>query len=298
MKRSAVEVGEDSVEVRFAANFPSRDRGVAARDLTTMLFEALPRIVRASLLHVSYEEGELEAVAHLAEDQHALRSAIAERDLVCFVADRRRELPRENGVSKRPMVDAVAFKESPSRFAAPSSFPMRAVSGMGVPRGVTLIVGGGYHGKSTLLKAVEAGVYNHVAGDGRELVVCDDTAVKLRAEDGRSVRGVDISLFINNLPNDADTVSFWTEDASGSTSQAASTIEAAEAGARVFIVDEDTSAANFMVRDELMQSVVSRENEPITPFVERLRDLYSDAPASRPSSWRAPRGLSSRWRTP
>ena len=127
------------------------------------------------------------------------------------------------------------------------------------------------------MKAIESGVYDHVAGDGREFVVCDETAVKLRAEDGRSVRGVDISLFINNLPNGADTKSFWTEDASGSTSQAASTIEAAEAGSRVFILDEDTSAANFMVRDELMQAVITREEEPITPFVERLRDLYERA---------------------
>ena len=147
---------------------------------------------------------------------------------------------------------------------------------MGVPRGVTLIVGGSYHGKSTLLKAIESGVYDHVAGDGRELVVCDDTAVKLRAEDGRSVRGSSISLFINNLPNDADTVSFWTEDASGSTSQAASTIEAAEAR-RARASSTRTPRPPTSWCDELMQSVVSRENEPITPFVERLRDLYERA---------------------
>ena len=276
LKRSAVEVSEEAVEVRFEASFPSRDRGVTARDMSTMLFEALPRIVRESLLHVSYAEGELEAIADLAEDQHALRVAIAERELVCFVADGA-ILPRESGISKRPMADAVAFS-SPESMRCTIELPHAgSISGMGVPRGVTLIVGGGYHGKSTLVKAIESGVYDHVAGDGREFVVCDETAVKLRAEDGRSVRGVDISLFINNLPNGADTKSFWTEDASGSTSQAASTIEAAEAGSRVFILDEDTSAANFMVRDELMQAVITREEEPITPFVERLRDLYERA---------------------
>ena len=101
---------------------------------------------------------------------------------------------------------------------------------MGIRKGITLIVGGGYHGKSTLLKALEAGVYNHIAGDGREFVITDDTAFKLRAEDGRSITGVDISPFIKNLPNKKDTVHFSTEDASGSTSQAANLMEALESG--------------------------------------------------------------------
>ena len=139
-----------------------------------------------------------------------------------------------------------------------------SITGMGIPKGITLIVGGGYHGKSTLLKALELGIYNHIAGDGREYVITDDTAVKLRAEDGRSIRRTDISLFINDLPNGKDTTSFSTEDASGSTSQAANTIEAIESGTSLFLIDEDTSATNFMIRDELMQRVVSRHQEPMT----------------------------------
>ena len=154
------------------------------------------------------------------------------------------------------------------------TLPNRGViRGMGIPQGVTLIVGGGYHGKSTLLKALELGIYNHIAGDGREFVITDRTAVKLRAEDGRSVKDVDISLFINNLPNGKDTVRFCTEDASGSTSQAANMMEAMEAASRVFLIDEDTSATNFMIRDELMQRVVHRDVEPITPYIERVREL-------------------------
>ena len=145
---------------------------------------------------------------------------------------------------------------------------------MGIPKGITLIVGGGYHGKSTLLNALELGVYNHIAGDGREYVITDDTAVKLRAEDGRSIKHTDISMFINNLPNGKDTVSFYTEDASGSTSQAANVIEAMETGSSLFLIDEDTSATNFMIRDELMQRVVNRNKEPITPFIERARMLF------------------------
>ena len=126
----------------------------------------------------------------------------------------------------------------------------------------------------TLLKALETGVYNHIAGDGREYVITDDTAMKIRAEDGRSIRDVDISMFIHDLPNGRDTVSFYTEDASGSTSQAANVIEAMEAGTRAFLIDEDTSATNFMIRDELMQRVVNRDAEPIVPFIDRVEELY------------------------
>lgn len=151
---------------------------------------------------------------------------------------------------------------------------------MAIPVGITLIVGGGYHGKSTLLEALQTGVYNHIAGDGREYVITDNTAVKLRAEDGRGIRDVDISMFIKDLPNKKDTTAFSTPDASGSTSQAAGVIESLEAGSRLFLIDEDTSATNFMLRDDFMQEVINREKEPITPFLERARDLYEKAGVS------------------
>lgn len=151
---------------------------------------------------------------------------------------------------------------------------------MAIPVGITLIVGGGYHGKSTLLEALQTGVYNHIAGDGREYVITDNTAVKLRAEDGRGIRNVDISMFIKDLPNKKDTTAFSTPDASGSTSQAAGVIESLEAGSRLFLIDEDTSATNFMLRDDFMQEVINREKEPITPFLERARDLYEKAGVS------------------
>ena len=145
------------------------------------------------------------------------------------------------------MKDAVAFA-SPQEMAVTMELPHRgSLRGMGIRKGVTLIVGGGYHGKSTLLEALEKGVYDHIAGDGREYVLTDDSAMKLRAEDGRSIQQADISMFIRNLPGGKDTVHFYTEDASGSTSQAAATVEAVEMGAKVFLIDEDTSATNFMM---------------------------------------------------
>jgi predicted ABC-class ATPase len=147
---------------------------------------------------------------------------------------------------------------------------------MGIPEGVTLIVGGGYHGKSTLLSALAQGVYNHIPGDGREYVVTRREAVVIRAEDGRFVCGVDISAFISNLPDGTDTVNFSTQNASGSTSQAANIMEVLEAGAKVLLMDEDTSATNFMIRDARMQELVAKEKEPITPFLDKVRPLYRD----------------------
>lgn len=279
LERSACSLTEDSLTVRFEATFPARDRAIATREFETMFFDVLPRIVRDSLLAVSYPEGELQTVADLADDQHALREALVQKKLVAFVADGA-ILPRETGVSQRPLPDAVPFTSPESLRVSINTPHAGTIQGMGVPAGVTLVVGGGYHGKSTLLQAIQEGVYDHIAGDGREYVVCDATAVKLRAEDGRSVRGTDISLFINNLPSGTATESFWTDNASGSTSQAASTAEAMEAGSRLFLIDEDTSATNFMVREPLMQKVIARDGEPITPFVERLRDLYEKADIS------------------
>lgn len=274
LDRSACEISRDgSVVLRFHVGFPAFGRTINADVLDEILFGLLPRSVEDCLEYANIDAGRAREAVELAEDQEALRACVREAGCVAFVADGS-VLPRESGVSDRPMKGAVAF-ESPATLRRSFCLPhCGEVRGMAVPRGVTLIVGGGYHGKSTLLQALQAGVYDHIAGDGREFVVADDTAVKLRAEDGRSIRNVDISAFIGDLPNGKGTSSFSTPNASGSTSQAAAVVEGLEAKARLFLVDEDTSAANFMVRDELMQRVVARDKEPITPFVDRVRDLY------------------------
>lgn len=259
--------------LRMEIGFPANGRSINAGELEKILFDYVPKCVQASLFYKNLSAERLEKISQLAEDQTFLRQQLQLQGFVAFIANGA-ILPRESGVSNRPMKGAVAF-QSPASMEVEMVLPNAgAIRGMGIPQGITLIVGGGYHGKSTLLKALELGVYNHIAGDGREYVVTDDTAMKIRAEDGRSVKGTDISLFINNLPNGKDTKQFETEDASGSTSQAANMAEAMEAGCRTFLIDEDTSATNFMIRDELMQRVVSNELEPITPFTMRVRELY------------------------
>lgn len=277
LERSACTVNpaDGQVTVRMEIGFPANGRTINAGELVKILFDFLPVCVRQTLLAASCPRESLEKVLYLADDQRYIRQQLKERELVAFVADGA-VLPRKSGVSAQPMKDAVAFA-SPQEMAVTLQLPHRGeLRGMGIRKGVTLIVGGGYHGKSTLLEALEKGVYDHIAGDGREYVLTDDSAMKLRAEDGRSIQQVDISMFIRNLPGGKDTSHFYTEDASGSTSQAAATVEAVEMGAKVFLIDEDTSATNFMIRDELMQRVVSRDMEPIIPFIDRVRELYED----------------------
>ncbi len=274
LERTDCEVRGGAVTVRFEVGFPANGRTINARELEKILFDFLPVCVEQGLLYATAPKGEAARVIALAEDRHFIREELKRLDLAAFVANGS-ILPRESGVSDRPMGDAVPF-QSPEELAVTLELPHRGpVRGMGVRRGITLIAGGGYHGKSTLLKALERGVYDHIAGDGREYVVTDDTAVKIRAEDGRKVTDTDISLFINHLPSGRDTARFSTLDASGSTSQAANIAEALEADSRVLLMDEDTSATNFMVRDELMKSVI--EQEPITPFLERALDLWREA---------------------
>ena len=276
LERSACQMTEKSIIARFQVGFPAFGRTIDAGGLEKILFDFLPKCVENSFFFRNLNRKQVEHAVWLAEDQQAAREILAEKQWVAFVANGS-ILPRKSGISDLPMRGSVPFA-SPETMEQTIVLPHRgAVTGMAVPQGITLIVGGGYHGKSTLLSALQMGVYNHIAGDGREFVLTDDTAVKLRAEEGRFIRNTNISLFINDLPNKKDTVSFSTADASGSTSQAAGVVESMEAGSRVFLIDEDTSATNFMVRDDFMQQVISREKEPITPFLERAGDLYEKA---------------------
>ncbi|WP_286209411.1 ABC-ATPase domain-containing protein [Dubosiella newyorkensis] len=276
LERSAIRVEEETITLRFHVGFPANGRKVLSLELLRILFDYLPSKIESALLYEKLSETDREAlmIAHsLADDQHALREAIKEKGLVAFVANGS-ILPRKSGVSQKPMEEAVPFL-SPSSLEVKIVLPHRKeIKGMGIPKGITLIIGGGYHGKSTLLMALERGIYDHIDGDGREFVVCDPTAIKSRAEDGRSVHNDFIETFIRDLPNHKSTKDFSTEDASGSTSQAASVSESLEAGCKLLLMDEDTSAANFMVRDALMQKVVHRDQEPIVPLVDRIEQLY------------------------
>ena len=275
-ERIAVVFSKDRMELRFEMGFPARGRTIMAKEMQKLVFDILPELAESCLFYRKWDtksKSFLEKAVFLADDQKELRRQLKERGLTGFVANGA-ILPRESGISDRPMRDAVPFI-SPESLQIEIELPHKGkMIGMGIPKGITVIVGGGYHGKSTLLKALEQGVYNHIAGDGREYVVAEATGMKIRAEDGRSILHTDISLFINHLPAGQDTVDFSSENASGSTSQAANLIEAMEAGAELLLLDEDTSATNFMIRDKVMAKLVSDEKEPITTLLCHIRGIY------------------------
>lgn len=277
LARTAIHVNDQFVEARFVAGLPARGRKVLGRTAATMLCTDLPRLVAAALFYENGRADLMKRYVETSEDADDARAQLASRQLVAFIAQES-ILPRRSGVDDRPLTGAhVVPFQSPDSLQVHFDVPNRGrVSGMGIPTGVTLIVGGGFHGKSTLLNALEQGIYNHKPGDGRELVVTDRRAVKIRAEDGRRVAGVNISPFIANLPYGQDTVAFSSDNASGSTSQAANIIEALELGGKVLLIDEDTAATNFMIRDQRMQALIAKEKEPITPFIDKVRQLYHD----------------------
>ena len=275
LERTAVLLSPETIEARLEIGFPAYGRTIAAGELEEILFVSLPEIARKTFSFDAGMKRELEETAALADDQQYIREALAKQGLAAFLADGS-ILPRESGVSQRTHEGSGPFR-SPESAAVTLQLPHRGPTrGMGIRQGITVIVGGGYHGKSTLLKAVERGVYNHISGDGREYVITEIDIRIVRAEEGRCIHQVDISLFISNLPSRADTEAFVTENASGSTSQAANTVEALACGSRVLLIDEDTSATNFMVRDDRMARLVEDRKEPITPFIRFIRSLYTD----------------------
>lgn len=277
LKRTAVVVTPDWMEARLSVGLPARGRTVLGKAAAEMLLNALPQAVKQVSTLTEADRQAIEQRMQLVDNQQAIRQVMQERGWVAFIADGA-ILPRESGISDRPLhgADVIPFT-APTSLRQTVSVPHgEAISGMAVSKGITLIVGGGYHGKSTLLQAMEQGVYNHIEGDGREFVLTDPDAVKVRAEDGRRVEKVNISPFINHLPFGRDTVCFSTEDASGSTSQAANIMESLELGCRTLLIDEDTSATNFMIRDARMQALVSKGKEPITPFIDKVRQLYEE----------------------
>ena len=282
LERTALVLTAEWVEARLSLGLPAQGRTVLGRQAEAMLCQDIPKIAEQALRWARVDQESAMAFVNCVDNQEAIRTQLDGLGLVAFIADGA-ALPRANGASDGPLA-----RERVQPFRAPESLRVSlpvphsveqhggltsSLTGCGIPKGVTVIVGGGYHGKSTILRALERGVYPHIPGDGREYVVTADHAVKIRAEDGRRVEQVDISGFINNLPDGQDTGRFSTDNASGSTSQAAAILEAVEVGASALLLDEDTSAANFMMRDARMQALVRREHEPITPFVDRVREL-------------------------
>ena len=271
--RSGCEIIEDKIFLRFFCGLPAFGRKINGKAAIEMLTNEIPSAIK--ILNFNYyDKKDIYGFVNLVEDIEFIRGKLREKKLIAFIGNGS-ILPRESGISEKPL------KENFIPFSSPETLEVEfntlhngKIKGMGIPEGITLIVGGGFHGKSTLLNAISKGIYPHIKGDGREWVITDPSAVKVRSEDGRFVKGVDISPFISNLPMGKSTKFFSTENASGSTSIAASIIEALEVGVKVLLIDEDTTATNFLIRDFRIQKLIPKEKEPITPFIDKIRTLY------------------------
>lgn len=275
LDKSSVVITTDFIEVRFTVGLPAEGRRIKASEAYDLFSKRIHSLPSNSLVYNTLNQKKLQLFINTAEDADFLRNQLDKESLVAFVANGS-ILPRASGIDQRPLKSGhvIPFMAPDSltvTFNRPNAGP---ISGLGIRKGITLITGGGFHGKSTLLNAIELGIYNHIPGDGREFIVSSPTSFKVRSEDGRPVIGTNISYFINHLPYQKETTSFCTLNASGSTSQAANIIEAFEAGTNCLLIDEDTSATNFMIRDNRMQKLISKANEPITPFLDRIKDLY------------------------
>jgi predicted ABC-class ATPase len=277
LKTSSMVIKNGCIEARFLVGLPAFGRRIAGRIAANIFSEVIPNIVNDSLYFRALPEDELYRHVETVEDAEFVREKLSELGWIAFVADSA-VLPRASGVDPRPLSTGklVPFQSCQSMRVSVELPNYGSITGMGILEGVTLIVGGGYHGKSTLLNALEHGVYNHIPDDGREFVVTNADAVKIRAEDGRSIQNLNIDPFISNLPFDQATATFSTANASGSTSQAANILEALEVGAQTLLLDEDTLATNFMISDPRMKALIAKDKEPITPFVEHVRRLYEE----------------------
>jgi len=269
LKRSCVEISSRNLVLRFYVGLPARGRKVFGSQAITLLLEDIPKIIE-HIAGLRSRLGELRNHIRNYVDQEYLRKWLYDSGYVGFISNGS-ILPRESSISERPMKNAVPFK-SPEALEVAVKLPSGSVvRGMGIPKGLTVVTGGGYHGKTTLLEALQEGIYNHVAGDGREYVVSRRYTVLVRAEDGRIVSHVDISSLISMLPSGEDTSDFISLDASGSTSMAASISEVIEAGAEVILIDEDTSATNLLYKDDVMSKLIP--DDPIRTLDMQVRDL-------------------------
>ena len=274
--RNALWVDNGELRACLQVRLPGDGRKIQAEDAAEILTMVLPDLVSSAL----YNSGEskpdgvepelLEHYRVLAE-RKAILEELEKRNLVAFVPDGA-VLPRASGLSELPMQGAVPFV-APAEMAVTFEVDGREIRGMGIPKGVTVISGGAFHGKSTLLQALTKAVYPHIPGDGREGIVISESAVRVGVEDGRSVRGTDLSPFVRDLPGGISTKSFTTASASGSTSEAANLMEAMEAGSDAFLIDEDSSAVNFLIRDVRVRKLLGDDREPLIPLTDRIREI-------------------------
>lgn len=275
LQRTACRIAEDFVEVRCGVFLPSEGRKIVAKAAQAVFLEDLPQVVDAALLYASQNPQAVQRHVQVAEDAEALRLQVAARGLVAFLAEGA-VLPRESG-SDRPLLSHLVPLQAPPALAVTLELPHRgAVTGLGIPRGVTVILGSPFSGRSTLLRAIAASVYAHLPGDGREFCAAVPDAVLVRAEEGRRVEGVNLAAFLSAPPSGEDPTRYRSDHAIDVVSQAAGIVEALEAGCTLLLFDEDTSAPGLLARDAVWRHLAPDAAQPVTPLADVVRPLYEE----------------------
>ena len=269
--RNSLWIDNGELRACLQVRLPGDGRKIQAEVAAEILTMVLPDLVSAGLYYSKSDEAALQEHFRVLAERKEILAQLETRGLCAFVPDGA-VLPRASGLSELPLEGAVPFT-APEQMAVTLNVCGREIRGMGIPKGITVITGGAVHGKSTLLQALTRAVYPHIPGDGREGIVIDESALRVGVEDGRSVRGTDLSQFVRDLPGGVSTKNFNTLSASGSTSEAANLLEAMEAGSRAFLIDEDSSAVNFLIRDVRVRKLLGDDREPLIPLTDRIREI-------------------------
>jgi len=275
LPRTACRLAEDYVEVRAEMVLPSEGRKASARAAQALLLEDLAQLVDGALVFSNHNPQAAQRHVEVAEDAQALRAQLAERGLVAFIADGA-VLPRE-GDSDRPLLSHLVPFQSPEELRVVLRTPHRGeIAGMGIPRGVTVIIGNAFSGRSTLLRAIASAVYAHIPGDGREYCAAVPDAALVQADEGRRVEGVNLSPFVSALPGGEDPARFRGDHVPALLAQAASIGETLEAGATLLLFDEDSTAPRLLVRDVIWRHLAPEAKDPVTPLADLIRPLYAE----------------------
>ena len=281
LPRNALLLTKEYIEVRFVITMPIQHIIVDGEPMVSIdgamaqqiFFEDLPEIIGNSLLYCNIDIAAADEHVNNMEDADRLRQHLGASGSVCFVADGAL-VTRIDG-QDAPDYERLSPVEIDETLVEEVEVPHGgAIRGLAIPNGLTLILGESNSGRVDIMDAIAQGIYNHVPGDGREHVVTVADAVNIRSEVGRSIQQVDISPFASSLADGGNPAAYSAKSAGSFTSQAASTVEALEAGARVLLFDEHSSSSTFLSSDTRVSSLLGESSR--NTMAARARQMVDE----------------------
>ncbi len=265
LPRNALLLTKEYIEVRIRIVLPVQTiamdgDAVVAIDgemAQQIFFENLPEVISNSLLYCNIETADADAFVNNMEDADQLRQHLGASGQISFVAEGAllTRIKSEDTPDYERLIPLEVDDSLIDEVEVPHAGTVR---GLGIPHGLTLILGESNGGRVDLTEAIAQGIYNHVPGDGRESVVTVADAVAIHSEAGRSIQQVDISAFATELLDGGNPASYSCKSAGSFSSQAASTVEALEAGARVLLYDEHSSSSTFLSSDTRVSPLLGK----------------------------------------